>query len=218
MLKDLVKVTDAGIARLRDRLGRVIAGRNWEEDINKSVIEVKGWVRLVMRERGKIVPGTFREGHNVWTNSGRTFLPLLMSLQSPSATFRTDSMCYIGVGTGSQVESTSVLALAQPVAADAGVFLVPLDIPPTFPLTPTQTTVQYHRTFATTEITLSPSVVNISELGLFTNGSPTSGYTPGTRDTSLANAGLQNPNAYKTFEPVGKSQALELDVYWQIRF
>ena len=141
-----------------------------------------------------------------------------MSLQAPSTPFRTDCMAYIGVGTGSQVEQTGVLTLVTPVAADVGIFLVALDTPPTFPLTPTLTTVQYHRLFTETEITLSPGTVNVSEMGLFSSGDPASAYAPNTRVVTLADAGLQNPDAYKTFEPVGKTQALELDVSWQIRF
>jgi hypothetical protein len=216
MLQDLVRVADAGITRLRNRAGSIIAGRSWGDE--KSVVEVKGWVKLCMRSRGKIVPGSHREGHNIWTNSGREYLPLLMSMQSALTPFRTDSIGYLGVGTGSQIESASVLTLAQPVASDAGIFLVALDTPPTFPLAPTRTTVQFHRTFAETEITLAPGTVLVSEMGLFSNGNPSNNYTPGTRDTSLANASLQNPAAYKAFEPVGKTQALELDVSWQIRF
>jgi hypothetical protein len=216
MLRDMVRVADAGVASLRSKLGGIIAGREWGDD--KSVIEVKGWVKLCMRERGKIVPGSHREGHNIWTNTGREYLPLLMSYSAPSTPFRQDRMAYIGVGTGSQIEQTSVLALANPVAADTGIFLVAVDTPPTFPLAPTRTTVQYHRLFSETEITLSIGTVNVSEMGLFTDGNPANDYSPGTRDTSLANASLQNPAAYKTFEPVGKTQALELDVSWQIRF
>jgi hypothetical protein len=213
--RDSVLVTDRGSARLLDR-GSPIGGREWGNE--KSVVEVKGWVKLCLRERGKIVPGSRREGHNIWTNTGREYLALLMSLSSGLTPFRSDSIAYIGLGTGSQVESTSVTALVSPVASDSGIFLVPFDVPPTFPLSPARTTVQYHRLFTESEVTLAPGTVLISEMGMFTNGSPTSSYTPGTRDTSLANAALQSPNAYKTFEPLGKTQALALDVSWQIRF
>ena len=142
-----------------------------------------------------------------------------MSLSAPATPFRTDSIAYIGVGTGSQIENSSVLALATPAAYTTGIFLAALDIPPSFPLTPTRTTVQYHRTFLENEITLTVgSSVNISEMGLFTNGDPGSSYSPGSRNLTIAAASSQAPAAYKTFEPVGKTDALQLEVSWQIRF
>jgi hypothetical protein len=222
MLKDLIKVLDSGVANLRTRTGAIIAGRSWDDlaHSDEPVISVKGWVTAVMRERGKIVPGSLRTGHNIWTNTGKEFLALLMSLETlPTTPFRNDRIAYIGVGTGSQLEDVSVLSLAEPAAYTSGLFLAALDVPPTFPLNPTRTTVKYHRTFAENEITLSPgSTVDISEIGLFTNGDPASSYAPGTRDLTLAEASSQAPNAYKTFEPVGKTDALQLDLSWEIRF
>lgn len=220
MFKDIVRVADSGFARLRTRAGEIIAGREFTEE--KSVIEVHGWVKMCLRERGKIVPGSHREGHNIWTNTGREYLALLMSLKvGPSTAFRTDSVAYIGMGTGSKLEETSVLNLAQPVAYSSSVFLAPLDIPPSFPLTPIRTTVRYSRTFLEDQITLSPGIVNLSEMGLYTSGSPTSvpiPYSPNTRDTSFVNAANQAPVAYKTFEPIPKTNALELELSWEIRF
>jgi len=63
-LKDAVRITDAGQVRAGH------ASRIWGNE--KSVVEVHGWVRLVLRERGKLV--TEREGHNVWTNTGSEFV------------------------------------------------------------------------------------------------------------------------------------------------
>jgi hypothetical protein len=223
-LKEIVQVTDAGAALLRNRAGAVIADRKWDSKLEiseKPIIQVEGWVQAVMRERGKIVPGTRREGKNIWTNTGREFLAMLMSLQAGSTPFRTDSVALIGVGTGSQVESGGVIKLVTPVAYSGTNFLAALDIPPTFPLSPSRTTVRYSRTFLQNELTLtSGSQVDISELGLFTNGSPSASppYTPGTRDITLANAAAQAPVAYKTFEPVTKTDVLEFEVSWEIRF
>lgn len=218
MFKDFVRVADQGFARLRSRAGSLIAGREFGEE--KSVIEVKGWVSICLRERGKIVPGSIRDGHNIWTNTGREYLALLMSLATGSATFRNDATAFIGVGIGSQLEDVNVLNLVNPVAFEPSVFLAPLDIPPTFPLTPTRTTVRYKRTFTEDEITLAPGTVNISEMGLFTNGSPTAipAYNFGTRDDTFANRMAQAPAAYKTFEPVPKTNALQLEIAWEIRF
>lgn len=223
MFKDIVKIADQGILSLRNRFGKAMAERLWfEPEHEKSVVEVKGWVQLCLRERGKVVPGSRREGFNIWTNSGREYLALLMSIQTgPNTAFRNDRMAYIGVGTGATVEDVGVLRLVTPAQFQIGQFLAPLDIPPTFPLTPTRTTVRYHRSFAENEITLTPnSQVLISEMGLFTNGSPSAvpAYSPGTRLTGIADAGSQAPNAYKTFEPIGKTDSLELEISWEIRF
>jgi hypothetical protein len=218
MFKDFVRVVDSGFARLRSRAGELVAGRAFEEE--KSVIEVKGWVNLCLRERGKIVPGSRRDGHNIWTNTGREYLALLMSLSDGSNAFRKDAIGFIGVGIGAQTEDVNVLNLVNPVAYAPSTFLAPLDIPPSFPLTPTRTTVRYKRIFTEDEITLSPSTVNISEMGLFTNGSPIAvpAYGFGTRDLTFANRMSQAPAAYKTFEPVPKTNALQLEISWEIRF
>jgi hypothetical protein len=214
--KDDVPVQDSGFVRLIDTSG-VVTERAWKAE--QSVVEMKNWVTIIARERGKIVGR--REGHNVWTNTGREYLAMLMSIETGSAKYRTDSIAYIGAGSGSQVEDPGVLNLSAPVAYAAGLFLAALDIPPTFPLLPSRTTVRFHRTFIESEITLSPgSQVMISELGLFTNGSPSAVpiYNPGTRDRTLSNATQQSPAAYKSFEPLGKTDGMQLEVAWEIRF
>lgn len=219
--KDLVRVADKGFARLRNRAGEIISGREWGADLDKPVVQVKGWVNLVMRERGKIVPGTHREGHNIWTNTGREFLAMLMSLETaPTTGFRNDRVANIGVGTGSQTEDAGVVRLVQPIEYVTNFFLAPLDIPPTFPLSPTRTTVRFRRLFQESEITIGGAEVSISEMGLFTNGNPnaTPAFNPGSRDRSIANATQQAPVAYKTFDPVTKRDSLQLEVSWEIRF
>ncbi len=214
---EAVRVIDAGHLNLHSTGGDVISTRSWDD--SKSVIEVEGWVKILMRERGKIVPHSHREGHNIWTNIGREYLAMLMSLQTaPTTSYRNDRVAYIGVGTGSQIEEAGILSLITPIAYISGQFLAALDVPPTFPLTPTRTTVKYHRVFAENEITLSSgSTVNISEMGLFTNGRQ-SDYVVGSRDTTLANASSQSPVAYKSFEPLGKTDSLQLEISWEIRF
>ena len=219
---DLVHVLEDGFVHLRTRAGEIIAGRSLLSDLDKPVVEVKGWVELCLRERGKIVPGSRREGFNIWTNTGREYLAMLMSLESSGTAFRTDSVAYIGVGTGGFVEEASVLNLQTPIPYSGSLFLAGLDVPPSFPLAPTRTTVQFHRIFVEDEITTVSGAgippVMVSELGLFTNGAQGTGYAPGTRDTSMENAPAQNPCAYKSFEPVGKTNALQLEVSWQIRY
>lgn len=216
MFHDFVRVRDAGIIHLRNRDGALVAGREWESE--KSVVEMKNWVTMVLRERGKLVPGGRREGFNVWTNTGREYLAQLMSLRvAPSTAFRSDLVTYIGVGTGTNIEEPGVTQLAIPKAFDIGLFLAPLDTP-TFPRSPLLTTVRFHRTYAENEVTIDTTEEMVSEVGLFTNGSPTSSYAPNTRDLTIENASLQAPVAYKAVEPLGKRNSMQLEVYWEIRF
>ena len=127
----------------------------------------------------------------------------------------------MGVGTSSYVEEAGVSRLAAPIAFTGTSFLAQIDVgagQPSFPLTPSRTTVRYRRVFGEAEITTTPgSTVGISEIGLFTDGDPLNNNTPG-RSVALSIAGLQSPVAYKSFEPVGKTSALELEVSWEIRF
>jgi hypothetical protein len=71
MFKDFVNTLDAGIAFVKDKANRLVDSRLWVTEA--TIVEYKGWVRCLMRERGKIVPGSLREGHNIWTNSGREY-------------------------------------------------------------------------------------------------------------------------------------------------
>jgi hypothetical protein len=216
--KDEVHVRDAGVARLIDTRGGVteLQRREWESFAERPVVEVNGWVKAILRERGKIVG--IREGHNIWTNTGREFIAMLMSLQIGSTKFRADNIAFIGVGIGTQVEDPGILQVLTPSAYIAGQFLAALDVPATFPLTPSRTTVRYHRTFIETELTLTGgSRVDVTELGLYTDGSPASSFTPGTRDRTLANATQQAPVAYKSFDALGKTDTMQLDLSWDIR-
>lgn len=229
---DTVRASDSGTVLAKSPT-QVTDTRTWgmEKTMLECVASPTGWVRLFLRERGKIVPGSHRESHNIWTNTGREYLALHQTIDTRpppagwtpgvpnrSLPFRVDNIGYIGVGTGSQIEDVSVLQLVEPVAYSSGEFLAPIQNV-AFPLTPSSTSVEYHLLFPENQISLStPSIVMVSEMGLFTDGDPSSYRGSLPRDTTLANATRQAPVAYKTFEPVGKRQDLELEVFWTIRF
>lgn len=229
---DSVRAADSGTLLSKSK-GSVSDSRSWgqERSVLESMASPTGWVRLFLRERGKIVPGSHRESHNIWTNTGREYLALHQTIDTRpppagwipgvpnrSLPFRVDNIGYIGVGTGSQVEDVSVLRLVEPAPYAAGEFLAAIQSV-SFPLTPSSTSVEYHLLFTEGQISLStPSMVMVSEMGLFTDGDPSSYRGSLPRDTTLANATRQAPVAYKTFEPVGKRQDLELEVFWTIRF
>lgn len=201
---------------------------NWVEDVlPKEKIFVEGFFSAVCRERGKIVPGSRRQGKNIVTLAGREFYARVGSYSSysPLTKSRQDGIRYIGFGTGTTPEVTSVTRLVSPIAYDAssgGLFLAELAIP-TYPFQTSGsygTAVRYTREFAENELSTS-TTVNLTEAGLYTDGSPSSSpipFTPGTRDRTIAQAGFQAPNAYKTFEVLKKTQNFILQVAWEIRF
>jgi len=84
MFKDDVKI--------RDFLSLTYNGIKKIFGSEKDTQYVMGNFRVVCRERGKIVPGTLREGHNVWTLTGREYDALLKSYEGygPDTAFRND--------------------------------------------------------------------------------------------------------------------------------
>lgn len=228
---DLVKVTDQlqfGFCTTENGHRTSMKTVTMHPD-GKELIQVEGFFSAVCRERGKLVHGTRREGKNIWTLTGREYLAQLMSYSAYGSSAhggggtnqdvpaRDDRIRYFGFGTGTQPEVSSVTALVTPIAVDGGsTFLAQVSIP-SYPLSPSRSTVQYSRTYAELELSAT-GTVNLTEAGLFTDGSPTSSYAPRTRDITLANAAAQAPNAYKSFEPLRKTQNFVLDVAWQIRF
>lgn len=217
IFKDAVKIVDRLI--LSSPLGTVV--KRAFDSPNEEIVQIKGFFSIQMRERGKKVPGGSREGYNIWTLTGREYLAQLMSVAAfvPVETYgREDHIYYIGFGTGTTPEVSTVSALVAPVPYDSagGNFLAKLDLP-TYPLSPTKTTVKYSRIFSETELSYA-STVSLSEAGLFTDGDPLSNYAPGTRDTTIANAASQSPAAYKTFEPIKKTQNYQMEANWEIRF
>lgn len=217
-LKELIRIADSVTLSWR-RKAQLINEILLSPEMEKPVIEIKGWVDIVMRERGKIVRGSSRSGYNIWTNSGREYAAQRFSIATNTPSLlaaREDMITYIGVGTGYQLETTGVARLVTPVPYITGNYLAALKIPPTYPLTPVKTTARYRRVFAENEITTTAgSVVNISELGLFAGGDPSSLYGQTALDTSI---GTHAPVAYKSLEePVSKNDSLELEAAWEIR-
>jgi hypothetical protein len=212
-VKDLVRLlTSKGVDR--SVVDEVVA------DLDKDQPTVEGYFSMVARERGKIVHGTHRAGKNIWTLTGREYLAQLMSYQTygpPGVGQRRDRIRYIGFGTGSQPEVSSVTNVLTPIAYNASNdFLAQVSLP-TYPLSPSRTTVRYSRIFSETELSVV-GTVTLTEAGLFTDGDSGSDFDPETRDITLANALIQAPAAYKVFEPLSKTQNFVLEASWEIRF
>lgn len=225
-MKDRVQVYDQLELFAHERGG---AGRRITCQPEKESVQIEGFFSAVCRERGKLVYGTRREGKNIWTLTGREYLAQLMSysaygssahnggVSNPDVPARDDRIRYIGFGTGTRPEVSSVSALVTPIAFDGGGNFLAQVALPSYPLSPSRTTVEYSRTFTELELSFSGTVV-LTEAGLFTDGAPASSYAPRTRDITLANAAAQAPDAYKSFEPLKKTQNFVFDVAWQIRF
>ena len=203
------------------------------KDAMKDCPSIQGHVTLRLEERGKLVKQV--EGYNIWTLTGREFLSELIGLKAFHATvpgnrqfFREDRVAYIGVGTGTQTEVAEVSSLVSPVAANTGAtsstvgtFLMPLDAPATLPatsLSTTNTSVQFIKTFGLTEISFGTTPVAVTEAGLFTDGDPTNNFAVPIPSTAWADASTIAPVAYKTFEPITKTQNYTLKVVWEVKF
>lgn len=203
------------IVRIVDVFSMTIDGEVYTYTSSSTSIE--GHFSILMRERGKIVPGSIREGNNIWTLTGREYDAQVKSYQSygPDVPFRNDRIRYIGFGSGTQPEVSTVTRLVTPISYNAGnLFLAQVGIP-TFPLTPSRTTVRYTRIYDLLELSVA-GTVTLQEAGLFTDGGPPT-YSPGTRDLTIANAAAQAPMAYKSFEPLRKTQNFSLEVRWDLR-
>ena len=179
---------------------------------------VQGYVRLEMRERGKLVG--VREGSNIWTLTGAEYIAELIALTafSPRTTVRDDRIAYIGVGSGAQAETTGVTALVDPVPYISGEFLAAVAAPATFPSSGTntsRTSVQFIREFGQNEISLGYDVV-LTEAGLFTDGDPDNDWSiPAPTDFTTTTD--RAPMAYKTYEPITKTTDFTLRAVWEVR-
>ena len=192
----------------------------------EDVIEAQCNFYALLRNGGKIVQGSRREGHNVFTITGRNMLSKLLAWQIIAGTdlpYTERRIRWIGVGVGSQLEVTTVSKLAQAVLATPTDYLVPVTSPPEFP---TSSSVRFIKEFSTAEITVTPTPVSITEAALYGDVNPAGGapsedipLDPGTIDTTMdPSVGTNPPVAYKAFEPLTKTIDFTLEIRWDVRF
>lgn len=188
-------------------------------------IEIESNMFAVMRERGKIVPGSRREGHNVFTVTGRNLLSKLLAWKTIGVTdvpYTQRRIRWIGVGIGAQLEVPTVSQLVQPVVASGSNYLLAINSPPTFP---NSTSVEYSYEFGTTEISVGATPVAVTEAGLFADIQPVS---TGGGDEDVASGALETtldptepdnpPVAYKAFGALTKTPDFTLEIRWIFRF
>lgn len=192
--------------------------------IKDSFPRVTGHVTLKLKKDGEVVRTV--EGKNIWTNTGRQYLADLIrySNYSSSTKVRDDRIAYFGVGTGTQTASVGITSLVTPVAFDAlngaDKFLALIDSS-TQSAEATYTSVTFEREFATDELVdSSGNPLVLREVGLFTNGDEGNSYAIGIESINGINGDTPGfaPMAYKTFEPITKTQDYTLTITWQVRF
>lgn len=184
-----------------------------------EAVKVEGFVTLdlINGYTGKKY-NIFTRQKNVFTDVGRNFLSSLISYltltQTPgtnepaSSKRRYDGVRYIGVGTGTQLERSSVTQLDTPVPFNAaGDYLAQVVAPNE--LQGTGISATFIRIFGLNEISVS-GTVTVSEVGLFPSG-PESSPLPVT-------TGINPPLAYKTFPGVPVTTDFLFGVQWEIKF
>jgi hypothetical protein len=195
----------------------------------RSDIAVVGNFEALMRCGGKVVPGSRREGHNVFTITGRNFLSKLVAWQAigfNDVPYTQRRVRWIGLGSGEQLEVATVEALNEPVLVTSTQYLVA----PQSVEFPSSSSVRFIREFALGEITVTNTPVTVSEAALFADvspakpGHPNDGYEdvplePGVVNTILSPyVGTNPPVAYKAFEGLTKTVDFTLEIRWDFRF
>jgi hypothetical protein len=177
-------------------------------------------VRALCAETGDVLEE--REGHNVWTATGREYSALLKTLKADGETpFREDRVAYVGLGSGTQPEVVDVTQVVEPIdlaGNSTGQWLKPLNHARTsFPDSGSRLAVRYVIRYTRSDLVGDDGTpVYISECGLFTNGNALT-FTSGQRDVTTANAALQAPIAYHTFAPIPKTSNIEIELIWELR-
>ena len=136
--------------------------------MSKETIFEQCNVTIIAREGNKII--SKQEGHNVWTNTGREYSCLVKSMDNQGNRFRNDSIAYIGVGGGTQVETPSVVRLVRPLRYSGNQFLKSIDNQLTvIPDNGSRLSIRYSAVFGPDSFTTEVGgVTYISECGLYT--------------------------------------------------
>ena len=85
-----------------------------------DALEVKSNIKLLLRERGKIVER--REGHNIWVSIGSEYLAEHISLQSydPDVPYNPYYVKYMGLGIGGSAQKALGVADSLPISPPYG--------------------------------------------------------------------------------------------------
>lgn len=195
---------------------------------NSVDIELKANFKLYMRQRGKILRGSHRDGHNVFTLTGKNWLTKLMAWHTISTPPSNDfpythrRVRWVGVGSGTQLEVATVSSLSNGVVAlGTGEYIATIDSVEF----PTSASVKFIKEFAANEISTGGVPISVSEAGLFADVNPAS--TSDANDDNPFGVGEKTildpvaqynpPIAYKAFEALPKTVDFTLVIEWEFR-
>lgn len=206
----------------------------------QETVEVKNNLRLIARERGKIIAR--RDGHNIWVDLGREYLAHLIALTSygPDVPERNDRIKYMGFGIGGTRQIAPGVANAAPMSTAYPGLNAQTDLDPTvttlerpvrisgsttIPSGPYNPADVWLGTIQAPPIHSTTTQVTFRRLFTQTEVSYSSFTTVPLSEvmlfTSAANPIGQPFNtgvAYDTFDTISKTGALELEVEWTVRF
>ena len=176
-------------------------------------LTIRDNVVINIRVGGEIIGQ--RVGHNVWTNAGREYSALVKTYKIDGQIgMRSDRISYVGMGSGTQPETVNVNSIVAPVVFQGNEWLKKIEHDfTTFPDPANRFVVRYKTVFASEDFSDNPY---LTECGLFTDGHQNSKIA-GNRVTVLAEAPLQTPIAYHTFQPIPKTSSMELEIIWELR-
>lgn len=159
-----------------------------------------------------------REGKNICTSTGKEMIiQQLARLTHTPTRMRSDTIAYIGLGSGAQPAVPEITSLISPLPYVPGQFLAPLLLPVATTLGGSllQSALTFRRTFLRGEISMGETVY-VSEAGLFSDGDPRNSWVvPG--PTDMTTAGGFAPAFYRSFEPVPVSPGDVFDIAWEVR-
>lgn len=201
-------------------------------------IDVKSNLRLIVRERGKIVAR--REGHNIWLNLGRGYLASLVCYSSYTGPTpeRDDRIRYMGFGIGGTAQTLLSVANSSPLVPAYAGTNAQTDTDPT--VTTLERPVRLAGGSSSYPYVVGDTWLAQTQLPVSHPGGGYQSvfeYTLGTTDISyapyltvpIAEIGLftnaadphvynNNPLAYDTFDPISKTAAFSVTVDWTLRF
>jgi len=206
----------------------------------QETVEVKNNLKLIARERGKIVQR--REGHNIWVDLGREYLASLIALVSygPDTPERDDRIKYMGFGIGGTRQVAPSVANSPPMSTAYPGLNAQTDLDPTVttlerPVRVSGTTTIPSDPYDSGDVWLgtiqAPPIHNtatqvtfrrlFTQLEISYSSFLTVPLSEVMLFTSAANPIGQPFNtgvAYDTYDTISKTGALELEVEWTIRF
>ncbi len=183
-------------------------------------------MRILLRERGKIVPGSRREVNNVVTNIGRRYLAERTAASSfgPIVELTNTVVQYVALGTGTQVVNPEVMRLVTPAQVVLGVYMKAVGAPAIYPIAPT---VRFAVSIDPTELILPGPTTDLTEAGLVLSH-VVMPLGEGPLDSTIAGhaRGQAMPTnrtdfevaAYCSFERLQKTTDYGMDIQWEWRF